>query len=253
VTRIDLNKIWDDARAMASANAELLAVLAGMFVMLPMIVSLQLLAAGAPAEATPPPETMEAMLTLYTDYVAAHWQVLLGRELVMTFGVLAMLVLLLREGRPTVGESLRVGLGLLPVYLLAELLEGFMLVAAFMAFVLPFFYLLARLALVPSVAAAEAPSNPIRLIVRSIALTRGNGLRILLVLAILFLTSQLAMRVIGMMVSILGGLLLPRELAMFLEQITLGAMSALVAVATVLLTAALYRATSVQDARLSPR
>ena len=255
MTKIDLNRIWDDARAMAAANAELLAVLAGMFVMLPMIVSLQLIDGGAPAQpAPPPPETMKALLDFYMRQMSAHWPVLLGRELIAGFGMLTMLVLLLRESRPTVGESLRLALLLLPGYVLAEVMEGALLVVAFMAFVVPFFYVLARLLLIPSVAAAQGQTNPVELIGRSFALTRGNGWRILLMLAVLFLVTQLALYVLVLIVSILGGLFLPAELARFAEHVAVGIMAALVAVASALLTAAVYRATAaLNDPRLSPR
>ena len=251
-TKIDLNRIWDDARAMAAANAELLAVLAGMFVMLPMILSLQLIEGGAPTAAAPPPESFQALLDLYVAEMQAHWPVLLGRELVAGFGMLAMLVLLLRENRPTVGESLRLALMLLPGYLLAEMLEGMMLALAFMAFVLPFIYLLARLVLVPAVAAAERQANPIALLRRSFVLTRGNGWRIVLMLAVLFLTTQLAVRVVVLMISILGSLLLPDDLAVFAEHVAVGVMTGLVGILSVLMTAAIYRATGMRrDAPLS--
>lgn len=240
---------------MAAASGDLLAVLAGMFVMLPMIVSLQLIEPAMAAQAQQPPaETVQALFDLYMRQMAAHWPVLLARELISGFGMLAMLVLLLREGRPTVGESLRMGLWLLPAYALAEIIGGLMLAVAFMAFVLPFFYLLARLVLVPCVAAAEGRTNPVELIRRSLALSRGNGLRILLMLAILFLTAQLAIRVVLLIVSIAGALLLPAELAGLAEHVAVGLLSAAVAVASVLMTAAIYRQASERDgARLSSR
>jgi len=235
---------------MAAASGDLLAVLAGMFVMLPMIVSLQLIepaAAAAAAQAEAPPETMQALLDLYLQQMRANWPVLLARELVAGFGMLAMLVLLLREGRPTVGESLRLGLWLLPAYVLAEIIGGLMLAVAFMAFVLPFFYMLARLVLLPAAIAAEGRTNPVELVRRSFALSRGNGLRILLMLAILFLTTQLALRVVMLIVSIAGALLLPADLAGFAEHVAVGLMSAVVAVVSVLMTAAIYRQASGGD------
>ena len=50
MSRIDLNRVWDDARAMGAANKDLLGAIAGMFVLLPGVIAEQLM--------TPPPQRL---------------------------------------------------------------------------------------------------------------------------------------------------------------------------------------------------
>jgi hypothetical protein len=238
VSKIDFNVIWDDAKAMGVANRDLLAVLAGMFLLLPWVIARQLLPEGA---AIAPDTPLEIILQIQLQYYADNWHIMLMRELLMALGMLSMLVLLLRGERPTVGESLKLGLILLPSYMLAQLIEGFALAAGFMALVLPFFYLLARFVLVAPVAAAENIVNPIDMLRRSFALTRGNGWRIFVILAIIFATTQILIWVLMAVTGVIASLVLPAELADFVEHVAVGLVAAMVGVFTLLVSAAIYR------------
>ncbi len=164
MNRIDLNRVWDDAKAMGAANKDLLGAISGMFVLLPgVIAELLMKAPAATTRDTPLQVALEQMLQNYAD----NWPVLLGHGLVTGFGSLAMLVQLLRPGGLTVAESLKASLILLPGYFLAYLAQGIAVGFGFALFMLPGFYLLARLALIGPVAAAEQCTNPIELIRRS--------------------------------------------------------------------------------------
>lgn len=239
MSRIDLNRVWDDARAMGAANKDLLGAIAGMFVLLPGVIAEQLMA--------PPPETsrdtpmqvvFEQMMQSYAD----NWPILLGHGLVTGFGSLAMLVLLLRPERLTVAESLKAALILLPGYFIAYVAQGVAVGIGLALFLLPGFYLLARLSLIGPVAAAEHVTNPFELIRRSISLTAGNGVRIFLMLAVLFCTAGIVALVLSTLAGLVGEILLPKDVAKLVLSIVSGLVAAALAAFTALVGAAIYRA-----------
>jgi len=239
VSKIDLNRVWDDVRAMGAANKDLLGAISGMFVLLPTVLGgLLAKAPEAPARDAPREEVYQQMLQYYAD----NWPTLLGLGLIVAFAVLAMLVLLLRPERLTVGESLKAALLLLPGYVLANILQGVGFFVGFMLLILPGFYLLARLFLIAAVAAAEKSSNPLELIQRSFTLTRGNGWRIFLMLFILYFTVQVVSTVATTLVGLGALLLLPKDLAALAVSIVNGLVASAFAAFLALLAAAIYRA-----------
>jgi membrane-anchored glycerophosphoryl diester phosphodiesterase (GDPDase) len=241
VSKIDLNRVWDDARAIGAANKDLLGAIAGMFVLLPSVVGGLLVKDPAPApKDLPAQQVYKQFLDLYAD----NWPVFLGLGIVVSFGLLTMLVLLLRPERLTVGESLKGALILLPGYIVANLAQGFAFGIGFMLFILPGFYVLARLSLIAPVAAAEQCANPIEQLQRSWTLTRGNGWRIFLMLAILYGTVQLVSLVATTLMGLVGELLLPKDIAALCVSIVSGLVAAGFTAFIALLSAAIYRAST---------
>lgn len=240
MSKIDLNRVWDDARAMGRANRELLTAIAGMFILLPFVVALQLLASPAPlpGDGTDP----EAVNAWYRAFFAANWPVILGLTLATSFGMLAILVLLLRRDRLTVAESLKGALVLLPGYLLASVLQNIALQLGFILFIIPAFYLIGRFALASAVCAAEQVLNPLTMITRSFALTRGNGWRIFAMLAVITVAALIAGFVVVMLVGLLTSLFLPPELADILLSLVVGFIFSALTLVLLLVYAALYRA-----------
>ena len=238
VNKIDLNLVWDDARAMGRANRDLLSAIAGMFLLLPSIVAGQFLKMPAPLARG---ADNEAMLARLMDYAAANWPVLFAHSIVTAFGILAMLSLLLRSERLTVRESLHAALLLLPAYVMALIVQRFGIMFGMTLFFIPGFYLLGRLALIAPVVAAEGPSNPLAILRRSAQLTHGNGWRIFAMLAIVFL----AVTGIGIaatsITGIIATLLLPKEVAELAIAIVSGLVETAIGLAIMLITAALYR------------
>ncbi len=241
MNKIDLNRVWDDARAMGAANKDLLAAIAGMFVLLPSVVGNLLVREPERAAASrdiPVEELSRQMIQFYSD----NWAVLVGLGLAVSFGLLAMLVLLLRPERLTVGESLKAAAVLLPGYFVASLIQGLGFGFGLVLFVLPGLYLMARLSLIAPVAAAEQCANPIEQLKRSFVLTRGNGWRIFLVLLILYFTAQIVELVATTLVGLAGALLLPKDMATLCSSIVAGLIAAGLAAFLAVLSAALYRA-----------
>jgi len=246
VSKIDLNRIWDDVRAMGAANKDLLGAISGMFVLLPTVLGgLLTKVPEAPARDAPREEAYRQMLQFYAE----NWQTLLGMGLAVSFAMLAMLVLLLRPERLTVGESLTAALVLLPGYILANILQGVGFFIGFMLLILPGLYLLARLFLIAAVAAAEKSSNPLELVQRSFALSRGNGWRIFLMMFILYFTAQVVNTVVTTLVGLGAVLLLPKDLATLAVSIVSGLVTSAFVAFMALLSAAIYRACTGREQR----
>jgi len=239
VSKIDLNRVWDDARAMGAANKDLLAAISGMFVLLPSVVGGMLMKTPeAPPKDLPQEQMLRLALQVYTD----NWAVLLGLSLAVSFALLAMLVLLLRPERLTVGESLKAALLLIPGYFVANMVQGIAFGIGFILFVLPGLYIIARLCLIAPVAAAEQRANPIEQLQRSWSLTSGNGWRIMLMLVVLYVTAEIISLVATTLVGLVGELVLSKDLATLVVSIVSGLVTAGLTAFLALLSAAIYRA-----------
>jgi hypothetical protein len=246
VSKIDLNRVWDDARAMGAANKDLLAAIAGMFVLLPSVVGNLLIKqplavrqqSAAATKDLPAGEMYGQLMSFYTD----NWPVVLGLSIALAFGLLTMLVLLLRHERLTVGESLKAAVILLPGYIVANLIEGFAFAIGFLLFIIPCIYVMGRFSILAAVASAEQRVNPVEQHQRSWALTSRNGWRIGVMLVILWLTAQVVNVVATTLVGLIGELVLPKDLADLVVSIVGGLVSAGFTAFVALLTAAIYRA-----------
>lgn len=246
LSRIDLNIVWDDAKAMGSANRDLLTAVAGMFLLLPGILADQFMTSPEKMPVEPgDPQVLQQL----ADYASANWQVLLLHGIVTSFGVLVLQTLLLRSERLTVGESLRAALPLLPGYVIASIGQGLGVMSGLMLFLLPGFYLIGRLALIAPVAAAEGETNPLTILRRSAMLTHGNGWRIFGVLAVIFATMMIVGLVATSLIGLAAELLLRADLADFVMSLVSGLLETALALVVVLVSAALYRATTASVAR----
>lgn len=236
--KFNMAATWNDAVAMLRANRDVLSAVAGMFLFLPMILSGWLLPDPQPlAEGA----TIEDLLAAQLAFFADNAPVIVASGLVVTFGSLAMLVLLVSPQHPAVGEGLRLALRLLPFYLLANLLQSLVVLAGLSLFILPGIYLIARLICIAPVLAAEEQRSPLALLVRSWEITRGSGLRILLMLAIILLVAMIVSSALGAVVGIIAGLALPADLARLFSVIAGAVVEAGLAIAIMALSAAIYR------------
>lgn len=238
MNKIDLNLVWDDARAMGRANRDLLTAIAGMFLLLPGIVAGQFSRMPPPLESGAEPAAAFARLM---DYAMLNWPVLLAHSIVTAFGILAMLSLLLRAERLTVAQSLRAALLVLPAYVVAVAVQRVGIMCGLTLFFLPGFYLIGRLALIAPVAAVERPGNPLAVLRRSAELTFGNGWRIFLMLAMVFIAATAIGLAVTSVVGVAATLLLPKDLVDLAVVIASGLVEAGIGVAIMLVTAALYR------------
>ncbi|MCW2368676.1 hypothetical protein [Sphingobium sp. B11D3D] len=249
MSRIDLAAIWDDAKQMGAANRDILGAVAGMFMFLPALVAEQLVKQPEPLAEN---ATNDMMLARLTQYAELNWPVLLAFAAISSFAVLAMHALLLRGERPTVREALVMALPVLPGFFLANLLQGLGAMGGFMLFILPGCYLIGRLALIAPVAAAESQRNPLTILQRSAALTRGNGWRVFGVLGLIFIMMIVLGVVLTSVVGVVAELLLPADIADLLIAMVSALVETARTVLVVLICAALYRATAGAPAAGAP-
>jgi hypothetical protein len=236
--QLDLSRTWADAAAMIRTNMDIMFGLAGMFILLPRILTGWLLPEPVAKNAKP---TLTDLLAANSEYMAAHWPSMALSAIVVAVGSLALLALLIHRSHPTVADALRIALAALPGYILANLLQSAIVLAGLFALVLPGLYLIARLICIAPVAAAESTRNPVTIMMRSFAMTRGNGWRILLLLAIILGVALVVTSAIGAVTGITVKLLLPPELARLALIIVSALAETALAVVLLAVSASIYR------------
>lgn len=224
--KFSMSEAWRDATAMMSANREVLLIVAGIFFFVPSVI-LNLAMGDAQNVASANPE--EAQVAVAATY-AQWWWLMLLITFVSVAGSLAMLALLRDHNRPTVGEAIKAGLvGLLPAigtYLIVSIgamliilltfavlgpvlgvdsanpsLQQLMLIASvgFLIMIYP----AVKLSLAAPVIAIDKVGNPLKVLVRSWKLTKGNSLRLFLFYCLLFIVYIVLAIVVGMIMAVL--------------------------------------------------
>ncbi|KWV91010.1 glycerophosphoryl diester phosphodiesterase membrane domain-containing protein [Erythrobacter sp. YT30] len=233
--KLDMGKAWTETANMLGANLVTVSTIAGLFLFLPYFA----MALLAPETITPEqpdiptgadPETVfkimqESMMQMYADF----WPFIVSVTLIQFFGTLSLIALLTDRRKPTVAEALMTGLKSMPIYIvtliLMALIGGIIIglplglataflppaVAVLLVLVgaVAIFYMVIKFTLVLPVIAIEEEFNPLKALSRSWRLTKGNSLRILLFLALLFLLvgiiSALVQSLFGVVFAALGG------------------------------------------------
>lgn len=174
--KLSHSAVWEETVRTLKASSPLFAAVAGVFLFLP---------AAIAAYLAPPPaaKTMGEMLAHMSD----NWLTILLVNLIGFVGNLSILILALDERRPTVGAAIAAALALLPVYFLVSFLSGFMIGLGLMLLVLPGLYLIGRLSVTGAVLVSEPVRNPLAVIRRSFALTKGQGWAVTALILLLFL------------------------------------------------------------------
>jgi len=174
--KLSHSAVWEDTVRTLKASRPLFAAVAGAFLFLP--------AAIAGYLAPPPPaETTGDMLA----HMADNGPIILLVNIIGFVGNLSILILALDERRPTVGSAIAAALVLLPVYFLVSFLSGFMIGIGLMLLIVPGIYLIGRLSVTGAVLVSEPARNPVTVIRRSFALTKGQGWAIATLILLLFL------------------------------------------------------------------
>lgn len=259
--KFDMSAAWNEAVRLLSANRQVLLVVAGVFFFLPsvaygIVFNSQMSGIEAAQANDPDPSAMvRAMMGLFQEY----WWILLLTTIIQWFGTLAMLVLLTDRNRPTVGEALKIGAGLLLPYLGAQLLVSFVLgillllpfasaasagvgagVLVGLIALIALAYLFTKFLLVSPVIAIDRVRNPLAALGRSWRLTKGNSLRLFLFLFLL----SVAFVVVTSVASLIAGLvfaLAGTEVALAGDAIVSGLVSALFTAIFVAALAAAHR------------
>ena len=252
--KFSMSEAWRDAMAMMSANREVLLIVAGIFFLLPslgMAVTMPDFQQNMMAD----PQNAQAMMAeMFRDW----WWLLVVIFLAQIVGYLALLALLRDTARPTVGEALQRGLaGLVPAIgvnliiavgaVLLVLVAGIVTAAVpvvgvilLIVCVLGMIYLAVKMSLVMPVIAVDRVSNPLTVIARSWALTKGNSLRLFLFFLLLGVVYVVLAMVIGAVVGLLS-VVLGADTAVLVNGVISGILGAIATVIFVAVIAAIHR------------
>jgi hypothetical protein len=234
--KFSYSAVWDDTVAMLRSHGSLLFAVAGVFILLPTLLTGFLLPQPS---ASDPSQVMAAMTRHYSD----HWPWLLLGTIVNTVGAIAIYLLLFnRQGR-TVGGAIAAALPILPFYMIMSLLTGLAIGLGFGLFILPGVYLIGRLGLAPAVMIAEQQRSPLAAIGGSWRVTRGRGWAVAGLIVIVALVGYLLGFVITAVLGSIFLLLLGRDGVGGLLLLTLNAaVTAALITLLLVLFAAIYRA-----------
>ena len=217
MTKLDSNAAWKEASSQVSANRDVFLALAGVFFVVP---SLALTVIGGEPEVVPGMQPAQISAALMAFLAGTWWLFALG--LILQFsGMLAILTLMRDRTRPTVSEAINGALrGLLP-FLVAQLLVAFTallvggLAIALGGAIAPALAVVAlllvmgfvifaniRLILIAPVIAVEGTRNPVTVLQRSWALTRGQFWRIFVFLALVVILFAVVLVVVSRLVGL---------------------------------------------------
>jgi len=230
--KFSYSAIWDDTVRLLRENAAVILALAGVFLFLPAL----LVGHFLPQPDVEPDRLFEALQTYFMDNI--NWLVI--ANMVNMTGSIAMLLLLLDGRGRTVGAAIVAAIPILLWYFIGAFLSTLIVLAGFIAFIIPGIYLFGRLSVLGPVMVAEE-RNPLRAIKRSFALTKAKGwavvgLILLVALAGLIL-SFVVSAVLGSVFLIALGERIGGLLAVVLNALTSAAFSTVL----IVLYAAIYR------------
>lgn len=195
----DAGRAWTDAMALLNGQREILLTVTGFFIMLPAL----LLNALRPFVASGRGETWTAEISAWTQ-ANFLWIVLVA--VLAALGRLILLILLLEPGRPTVGEALAAGAKLLLMFVVMDALIGLMLLGGSLLFIVPAFYIFGRTFLAEAGFVARRAHGPIAGLTAGFDASRGNGWRIFLMAAIIYVAGVILTAAVGSVVGVIGAL-----------------------------------------------
>lgn len=255
--KFDMGRAWSDAVAMLMANRDLVIIMAAVFLFLPSLI-LAVIAPGTEMEqAAQDPSAMQAAMTAY---MTENWPVIVLYAVVSTIGTLAILALLGRGHRPTVGEAIGMGAKAFIPYLAASLLLGFAIgvalvlvalaaaaggavVGAILGIVVGILAIIVmfRMILVAPVMAIEGTLNPIAALQRSWNLIKGNTRYVVAFIILLIIALLVVSMVTGLVFGLIGALAGSGEVALWINAILSSLTGAIFSLLLLAVYAAIYR------------
>ncbi len=274
----DMNRTWSMALALLSANGQLLAIIAGVFLLLPgtlFYVAMPDFMTTLATQTNPDPDMVLAMLREAAVPLIVLGLVMLVAQII---GYLAMIALM-GEDRPTVGEALRRALAYLPttigVSLLlmlgyvvfvalaavalglliaggiaagGEVVGGILAFVGAIAMIVGLVYLATRFILTMPIIALEGVTGPWTVCKRSWALTKSYALKIFFFYVLIFAAYIVIAMILSSIFGVVAGLLGNGAGA----ALVLGLSNGLVGAAVAMLFSAIMVAMHRQLAGLSP-
>jgi hypothetical protein len=200
--KFDMGAAWDDVMVLVRSHFPLTSVVAGVFLFLPSMVTTLL----GPAPFVPQPgvSPVEASaMTFAYLWLLIPW--FLFSALASTIGSIAILRLWLARSGTSVGDALLFALIMLPTAIALFVIQTVVFTVAMFALIVPALYLMGRLSLVYPYLTDRGVKNPIAALVGSWTLTRGNGWRIFLFIALILVAFFVIVMLVSGVTSLFGG------------------------------------------------
>ncbi len=229
------DRAWNDATAMLRAHGELLAILTGLFLMVPDFTRNLFLP-------MPPIVSFDdAGLAPIEAYFLNNSGWLFLLNLPVLLGTATILNLLLDGTRPTVGQSLVTSFVMLPSVFVLNLLTQFAIFGGLLLFVVPGLYLIGRLSVASAWQMANRNMNPVAALSASLRMTRGNGWMICGIIILFAVVAAIMARGVGAVIGILLSFVIPAMSLGAVAAFLSGILSSMIVLGTLLLAAAIYR------------
>lgn len=194
MAKFDMGAAWEDSLVLLKSHNALTGTIAAVFLFLPALAVAWF--GPAPIE----PAEGATIDQIYTALQENLWQMLpyqIAIGLFAVVGSVAILRLWLSRAATSVGEALVFAAKLLPTLIAVQILTGLMMGVGFILLIVPFLYLIGRLALVSPIIADRGLFNPIEAISESWRMTRGNGWAIFFFLFLVMVVIVIAMMIVG--------------------------------------------------------
>ena len=232
--RFSYTAVWNDTVALLRSHGSLLLAVAGVFILLPLLLTGYLL---------PTPQTATDPLAAMGDYYSRNWPWLTLASLVNAVGAIAIYRLTFAERGVTVGQAIAGAVPLLPFYFVLTVILSIAIGFGLALFLIPGIYLLGRLVVSAPAMVAESQRNPIEAMGESWRLTKGRGWAVAGLVLIVgvagALLSFVIVAVLGSVFILIGG----REgVGGLLLLILNAALNAVLYTVLIVLIAAIYRA-----------
>ncbi len=245
--KINLAGVFTDAWGLFSRHREVVLTVAALFIFLPTLALLLLVPIAPPwpeSGATEP--EIQAAANLLAAWTVDNGFMFMGAGLLSLYGSLSITAFLIDPGSDDLRGALGRALGLMPRYVLAALL--ILLPASLGLFVLivPGLYILGRTMLIGPLLIADRPIAATAAIMRSINLTRGNGLMLAGLTGIGLIAGQFLPGPFQQMDAALRAARAENPITITIVDSAAAALAAAVALATILVRIAVYRQLAVQ-------
>ena len=226
---------WAETLRMLRSNQTIAAAIAGVFLLLPALLTSRLLPPPQPAQDLP------EFIRLWSEYFWANWHWLLLARLANLVGAISLLLLFLEPRESTVGGVIATAASILPFYFVTYVAATILIAIGFALLILPGLYLIGRVMLYGPVMIAEGVRSPVAAISRSFELSRGNGWAVLGLYLLVGLAGAIVVAAIGMLLGILFLLVAGQDIGTLLTQIVRAIGTAALGLLMVALGAAIYR------------
>lgn len=203
--KLNYMQCWNGALEILRDHKEAILAIAGVFVFLPPLIMGQIVGQPSLEGLTDTSEIQAIQLAFFSE----NWGYFLIANLLVIFGLVTIYVFIAQPASISVSDALSKAAKTVIVFILANILTAIVTILGLFLFVIPGFYVAARLSLVPMFVAGNDDWNPINALEDSWRATKNNGFSILLfllmVILVAFITIIVAQLVIGLIIGIATG------------------------------------------------